>query len=96
MARSSKRFVCFVLAALGCETPTPDPPPKASPTEIPVAPPNAVGALAAGTEGAPKNLPQTGPLGPTPLPPDFEPGEPLPSPSFAPPSASSGAESVPL
>lgn len=88
--------VIAVFAVLGCESPTPDPPPKASPTELPIAPPGAVGALAAGTDGAPKNDPQPGPLGPTPYPPDFAPGEPLPAPSFEPPPASSGNQGVPL
>jgi hypothetical protein len=107
MPRSPKLVVprclalrCFALcsfAALGCERPIPDPPPKASPTEIPAAPANALGSLAAGTDGAPKIGVDPQMASPTPPSPEFEltppggaaPGGPVPSPS---PSA----QSVPL
>jgi hypothetical protein len=95
MLRSPTLPVLCLFAALGCETPIPDPPPQASRSEIPLAPPNALGSLAAGTDGAPRSAaePQFGnPLAPSPelgpAPPSTgEPGEPSPSPS---------GESVPL
>jgi hypothetical protein len=52
---SSKLLGVVALAA--CQTPEPDPPPPVSPTELPRAAPQAVGALAAGTEGAPRPEP---------------------------------------
>lgn len=43
-----------VIALVACQTPVPDPPPPVSKAELPVAAPHAVGALAAGTDGAPR------------------------------------------
>lgn len=43
-----------VIALAGCQIPVPDPPPPVSKAELPAAAPRAVGALAAGTDGAPR------------------------------------------
>jgi hypothetical protein len=43
-----------VIVLGGCQTPVPDPPPPVSKAELPSAAPRAVGALAAGTDGAPR------------------------------------------
>src|SRR5688572_3185403 len=43
-----------VMVLAGCQTPVPDPPPPVSKAELPSAAPRAVGALAAGTDGAPR------------------------------------------
>jgi hypothetical protein len=96
--RSGERawLVLVAAAALGCETPIPDPPPKASPAEIPVAPSGALGALAAGTDGAPKLQPQPEGLAPVPPPEGFAPGPLELPPSATPPPASSGGEGVTL
>jgi hypothetical protein len=58
LRRSLAWLVCH--ACLACETPLPDPPPKASRTDIPAGALNAVGAFAAGTDGAPKPDPTAG------------------------------------
>jgi hypothetical protein len=60
MTPATKLFVFPVLSvafACACETPVPDPPPPASPTDIPSAAPRALGALAAGTDAAPRPNP---------------------------------------
>jgi hypothetical protein len=60
MTAATKLFgfpVLSVALACACETPVPDPPPPASPTDIPSAAPRALGALAAGTDAAPRPNP---------------------------------------
>ena len=42
------------LVLTGCPTPSNEPPPPVRKAEIPTAPPHALGALAAGTDAAPK------------------------------------------
>jgi hypothetical protein len=55
MTTTLKLLILAVSAASGgCETRAVDPPPPASPTEIASAAPNALGALAAGTDAAPR------------------------------------------
>ncbi|HYJ08014.1 MAG TPA: hypothetical protein VEX18_03375 [Polyangiaceae bacterium] len=44
----------LAFGLVGCPTGPSDPPPPASKPEIPQAPPRAVGALAAGTDAAPR------------------------------------------
>ena len=74
---TARKMLCLpvLLWGFGCESPVPDPPPLASPTEIPSAAPRALGALAAGTDGAPRPDPMAesphergGPDDPGPLP----------------------------
>jgi len=57
--RWSSKLLGVVL--LGCQAPVPDPPPPVSPTELPSGAPRAVGALAAGTDGAPRPDPSAYP-----------------------------------
>ena len=86
----------FTLAGLvlcGCPGPFSDPPPPPRKPEIPAAPPHALGALAAGTDAAPRpytTLPgsEGEPLVPAPVPPSATPdaGAPdgAPTPKAAP------------
>ena len=72
MTAATKLFVFPMLSmafACACESPVPDPPPPASPTEIPSAAPRALGALAGGTDAAPRPNPLPDGL-PTPGDPD--------------------------
>ena len=72
----------------GCPAPQTDPPPPPRKVEIPTAPPHALGALAGGTDAAPR--PESGLPGM-----ELEPALPLPSdggtPAPAPPPAPSGS-----
>lgn len=67
--------VC-VLLLTGCPTPSSDPPPPLRKPEIPTAPPRALGALAAGTDAAPR--PDLTPPGGD-VEPDVPPSEPEPA-----------------
>lgn len=51
---TSLLFVSMAAALAGCPSVTSEPPPLARSSEIPVAPPGARGALAAGTDAAPR------------------------------------------
>jgi hypothetical protein len=77
------------LLLWGCPGPFSDPPPPPRKPEIPAAPPHALGALAAGTDAAPRpytTLPGTEgePLAPAPLPPGAVPDAGAPDAAPAP------------
>lgn len=81
MKRSLLCLACLWLS--GCPTPPNDPPPPPRKPEIAVAPPRALGALAAGTDAAPR--PEVGEPGGL-----FEPDAPVvpePAPAAPEPSA---------
>lgn len=84
--------VCALLLT-GCPTASSDPPPPLRKPEIPTAPPRALGALAAGTDAAPRPelTPPGGDVEPDVPPKEAEPGPaapegsaPAPEPSQAP------------
>ena len=81
VARSLLLLVALALS--GCPALSTDPPPPSTKPEIPTAPPHALGALAAGTDAAPK--PDTSPgMG-------FAPSVPLPPGGGAAPAPDAGA-----
>lgn len=80
-----RRFAWLLpLLLCGCPATPGEPPPPAARLEIPLAPPRARGALAAGTDAAPK---------PDGLPPDAEaePAVPVPPPAGSAPDAGAPA-----
>jgi hypothetical protein len=86
---------CFAsaLCLTGCPTPPNDPPPPPRKPDIAVAPPRALGALAAGTDAAPR--PEVSPGGEL-FEPDVPPTVPeLPAPTPTPEPEGSGAEPDP-
>lgn len=83
-----------VLLCAGCPSAPGDAPPPPRKLEIPTAPPHAVGALAAGTDAAPR--PEVSPLGEAE--PDVAPTEPAPAApegSAAPPEAPAPVPTAP-
>ena len=66
-------LAAFALLLNGCPTAPGDAPPPPRKPEIPSAPPHALGALAAGTDAAPR--PELSPVGEEP---DVAPSEPTP------------------
>ncbi len=84
----------LLLLLNGCPSVTSDPPPPTRPPEIAVAPPHALGALAAGTDAAPHPdaTPPSGeaePDVPVPLSAETDAGAPAPG-SAAPPAPDAG------
>jgi hypothetical protein len=73
MSKVGPWLLVLALLCAGCPAPQSDPPPPPRKPEIPTAPPRALGALAGGTDAAPK--PEAAlPNG------ELAPGLPLPSP----------------
>ncbi len=73
MMKLARLMLALAGLLCGCPGPFSDPPPQPRKPEIPTAPPHALGALAAGTEAAPRpytTLPGTEgePLVPAPVP----------------------------
>jgi hypothetical protein len=96
MSKLAWSALSLSLLCVGCPAPPRDPPPPPRKAEIPTAPPRALGALAGGTDAAPK--PEAAlPSG------ELAPGLPLPSPvgpkgggvAPAPTPAPEGSESPP-
>ena len=83
MSRSHLGLGALGLLLGGCPSVVSDPPPPTRQAEIPTAPPHALGALAAGTDAAPR--PDTA------LPAEAEPDVPTPPPSAATPDAGAPA-----
>lgn len=89
MKRARLALLLGSLALCGCPSASTEPPPPPRKPEIPAAPPHALGALAAGTDAAPRpyaTLPGVEPEPPPPVP---------PAPSAAPDAGAPGAAPAP-
>lgn len=97
MKRGSYSLCLLAVALSGCPTPPSEPPPPLRKAEIPSAPPSALGALAGGTDAAPRpeaavpSEPEAGPL-PLPLP---EPPAAEVSPEAPPPALPAAPTALP-